>query len=154
MIFLQTLGEVDAHQQQTLYTCSAASLLAVLGHWGARIDEPTLARIIGARPEIGATPFQIAQAARRLGFNAEVRSLRSIQELRSYTDRGIPVILNVLSFYRPGQGHFVVATRVDDRHVTIMDPNAPSNWRVLTWTDLDHRWLGRNRGAVIVSPPR
>jgi ABC-type bacteriocin/lantibiotic exporter with double-glycine peptidase domain len=146
------LGQVAAHQQQSRYSCSAAALLAVLKHWGSTYDEPTLTKLIGAKPVFGATAAQVVEAAKRLGFNAEERKFKSIAELKELTDRDIPVMAAILSFMRLGQGHFVVATAVDDRYVQLMDPNSPTNWRLITHDEMMRRWRGRDSIGVIVTP--
>lgn len=142
------------YQQTTRYTCSAAALLAILKHWGVEYDEPTLTRLVDARPVTGAKASQVVEAAQRLGFHAEERKFSSIAELKAYTDRDIPVMAAILSFMRPGQGHFVVAVAVDDRYVKLMDPNSPTNWRWITHEEMMQRWRGRDGIGVIVTPKR
>jgi len=146
------LGYVESFPQTTRYTCGAATLGAVLKHWGRVYSEQDLVPIIGVHPETGATNEQMVNAAHRLGFNSEVRTFTGIDELRAFTDRDIPVILNIESFRHPGQGHFVVATQVDDRNVRLMDPSAPMVWRVISRDELDRRWRFRWRAGVIVIP--
>lgn len=146
------LGYVESFPQTTRYTCSAATLGAVLKHWGYGYSEQALAQIIGVDPKEGATNQQIVAAAQRLSFDAKVRLFTDIDELKAFTDRDIPVILNILSFLQPGRGHFVVATQIDARHVRLMDPSAPENWRVIPRSELDRRWRTRQRAGVIVIP--
>jgi len=154
------LGQIQPYQQQERFTCSAATLSAVLKHWGVNVDEPTLTRAIGAKPKIGAAAPQIAKAARQYGFAADVHTFRSLDELDSYVGRKrrstgrptLPVIANIFSFTRPGQGHFVVIDDVNDAHVRIMDPNAPTNWRKLTHPEMKRRWMGRGGVGIIVRP--
>lgn len=124
----------------------------MLKHWGSTYDEPTLTKLIGAKPVLGARAAQVVEAAKRLGFDAEERKFNSIAELKALTDRDVPVMAAILSFMRPGQGHFVVATAVDDRYVTLMDPNSPTNWRRITHEEMMQRWRGRDSIGVIVTP--
>lgn len=148
------LGDVLPQQQQTIYTCSAATLSAVLKHFGVSISEPVLTKVIGALPAIGATSEQVAAAAKRLGFAADVHVFRSLDELAPYLDSKplLPVIANIFSFNRPGTGHFVVITDITPTHVRIMDPNSPTNWRDLARSEMEARWLGRGGIGVIVRP--
>jgi ABC-type bacteriocin/lantibiotic exporter with double-glycine peptidase domain len=151
------LNDIPPTQQLENYSCSAATLKAVFRHWGKRVDEPTLTRIIGAKPEVGAAAPAIVQAARRYGFAADVRAFKSIDELHDYVGkrrRGVklPVIANIFSFNRPGQGHFVVVDDINADRVKIMDPNSATNWRELSHQEMKKRWLGRGGIGVIVRP--
>src|SRR5215813_2040613 len=161
MPIYKSLGEVTAQQQSTTYTCSAVALSAVLRHWGVTVSETTLSSEIGAEPRYGATAPQIVTAAQRYGFVGDVRAFRSLTELDSYvghmrrvTRRPIlPVIANIFSFTRPDSGHFVVITDVNATHVELMDPNAPTNWRLLTHEQMARRWFSRGGVGVVIYPP-
>ena len=146
------LGDVEPYQQRRPYTCGAAALKAVSKHWGRDFDELALADLIGVDPTRGSTTDQVATAARRLGYTAWPHEFASTDELRRYTARDVPVIIAVRSFTRPNQGHFVVATEIDEDTVEIMDPNVPGNRRTLSRVELDRRWQFRDRAGVIVMP--
>jgi len=152
MMSMQQLGDVEPYQQVERYSCGAATLKAVLGHWGERLPERKLIKEIGIDPENGSTALQVADAARRRGYNAQVKLFGSIAELGRVTAQNTPVILAIQSFTRPNQGHFVVATEVKPTVVGIMDPNVKGNRRTLTHRELDKRWKFRDRVGVIVTP--
>lgn len=147
-----TLGDVEPYQQIEKYSCGAATLKAVLKHWGEDVDEKTLIREIGIDPEQGSTAMQVAAAARARGYLAQVKQFKSIAELGTYTDRNIPVIIAMRSFTRPNQGHFTVATKVMPSTVKLMDPNVKGNRRVISYREMDTRWRFRDRVGVIVTP--
>lgn len=148
------LGDVAPYQQIQPYSCGAAALKAVMGHWGDHVDEPILIREIGIDPQAGSTALQVAMAARRRGYLGQMRRFSNIEELGSYTNRDIPVIIAIRSFTRPNQGHFVVATRVKPTVVEVMDPNVKGNRRTIPRRELDQRWQFRDRVGVIVVPKR
>jgi ABC-type bacteriocin/lantibiotic exporter with double-glycine peptidase domain len=145
------LGEVFPLQQTSRYTCSAAALSAVLHHWGVQASESELTHVIGATPEFGATGSQIVSAARRYGFSAVDNPFSTLNQLYSFVPQR-PVIANIFSFMRMGQGHFVVITGIDKNYVYLMDPNAPTNTRRLTHKEMSARWLGRGGSGVVVQP--
>lgn len=149
LAFRRQLGQVEPYQQSTKYNCAAATSHAVLKHWGLNISEARLARLIGVDPERGANSTQVIEAIHKLGLDAEVRGFQSIDELKALTDQDVPVIANVVSFTRPPDGHFVVVTDVG-RTVTLMDPNTPSNRRVLSRAAFDARWRPRGRTGVVI----
>ena len=154
MLAATYLGDVEPYQQVEKYSCGAATLKAVLGHWGERVPERKLIKEIGIDPENGSTALQVAAAARKRGYNATVKMFGSITELGKVTAQDTPVILAIRSFTRPNQGHFVVATKVQPGAVEIMDPNVKGNRRTLTHRELDDRWKFRDRVGVVVTPKR
>jgi len=145
------LGQVEPFQQSTEFNCSAASLHAVLKHWGRDIDESALAQLLHVSPVFGATAKRVVKVARGLGYKATQRHFRSLAELKSLTDKDVPVIARVLSFKHPGQHHFVVVTSVDAVGVTLMDPNVDGNRRWLTHQQMKERWVP-NRLGVVITP--
>lgn len=152
MLSRALLGQVEPYQQVEQYSCGAAALKAVLGHWDDHHDERMLIDLIGVDPDHGSTVDQVARAARNLGYDARPHRFSGVSELRAITAQDTPVIIAVQSFNRPNQGHFVVAVDVKDDTVAIMDPNTPGNWRVLSHAELDRRWRFRDRYAVLVRP--
>lgn len=154
MLAATYLGDVEPYQQIEKYSCGAATLKAVLGHWGERVPERKLIKEIGIDPENGSTALQVAAAARARGYNAAVKMFGSLAELGRITAQDTPVILAIQSFTRPNQGHFVVATAVKPTTVEIMDPNVKGNRRTLTHHELDTRWKFRDRVGVVVTPKR
>lgn len=108
--------------------------------------------MVGVEPDVGAYAHQIVDTARRLGYKAEERRFRSVDDLKRVTDTGTPVIANVLSFTRPPDGHFVVVTDVGSKKVRLMDPNVAGNQRTLSRKAFDARWKTRGRSGVVVSP--
>lgn len=147
-----TLGDVEPYQQTERYSCGAATLKAVLKHWGEDVGEKKLIKEIGIDPKSGSTALQVAAAARARGYRAQVKQFRDLNELGSYTNRDVPVIVAMRSFTKPNQGHFLVATRVNPASVELMDPNVKGNQRTLTYREMLQRWAFRDRVGVIVTP--
>jgi ABC-type bacteriocin/lantibiotic exporter with double-glycine peptidase domain len=152
------LGQVEPYQQLKRYTCSAATLLAVIKHWGMLgFDEPTLSNLIEVSPEHGADIEAIRRTAMQLGFVAEVINFSSLAQVKKYLDADIPIIANVQSWRKPEDRHFVVLTAVDRMHVYLMDPNTPGNHRILTHAQMLEQWTGwRREGYVglVILPKR
>lgn len=149
-----TLGDVEPYQQTEKYSCGAATLKAVMKHWGENANEKTLIKEIGIDPKQGSTALQVAAAARKRGYLAQVRQFRGLQELGTYTNQDMPVIVAMRSFTRPNQGHFLVATKVTPSTVELMDPNVKGNRRSLTHREMLSRWAFRDRVGVVVTPKR
>jgi ABC-type bacteriocin/lantibiotic exporter with double-glycine peptidase domain len=140
-------GQVEPYQQITPYSCSAASLLAILRHFGDYSrSEPELMVAVGVKAGLGASAKSVVDAARHLGFSAALRRFSSLAEARQYTSSGIPIIADVASWNYPGKRHFVVIASFDDYRAYVMDPNTPGNQRVLTYPELEERWTHRESG--------
>jgi len=147
-------AHVDEVQQETQYTCAAACLLAVmrsLKPMPPQVTEKQLARELGCWPVIGAHAKQIVAVARKYGFQSELARFTLMQQARALVDRGWPIIAQVTSFNRPPQGHFVVITGIAGGRAYLMDPNTPSNRRVIPVGELDQRWNEQDGIGVLVT---
>ena len=155
------LAFVSPYQQRTLWTCSAACLKAVLGHWGRTVSEEEAVEAVGAREGRGAETTQIVEGAVSLGFDAMEMSFDSLDQAKALTDQDIPVICDLQSFNNPGKGHYVVLTGIDEM-VHLMDPNTPGNVRTISKEEMEQRWWDRwikppnqlmLKWGVLVAPP-
>lgn len=161
---IEKLAAVQPYQQKTQYSCSAACLKAVLEHWGQdRLAEHEIMYAIGVRDKGGAEVDQITEGAKALGFDAYDKCFSSLDEARSVTDQGIPIIADFQSFNNPGKGHYVVITEIGDDVVKLMDPNTDGNERVITRAECEQRWWDRTmapphklmpKWGVVVTPKR
>lgn len=158
------VGAVVGTPQETPWTCGPAALRAVLAHYGVGATEPEVAVAARNMPIIGTRPQGLVRAAGEFGCDAQVTRLADVDAMRPALAAGIPLIVLVDSFTRPGrQSHYVVVSKMDRATVTMMDPNTPGNWRTLTRAEFDGRWWNREPGsrgpeyvrrtAVIVFPP-
>lgn len=74
-------------RQATEYSCGASSLQAILSYWGRDVDETELMGLLGTTPEDGTYPEAIVRVAQSLGFQAELKSGLTLEEVRQATDR-------------------------------------------------------------------
>jgi predicted double-glycine peptidase len=140
---LGKIAKVTPYQQRTQWSCSAACLKAVLTSYGQGIPELTAVAAIGAKPGRGAETHQIADAARKLGFDAFEYSFDSLDQVKILLDQGIPVICDLQSFNYPGKGHYVVLMGIDEAGVHLMDPNTPGNQRTVSPQEMNEKWWDR-----------
>jgi ABC-type bacteriocin/lantibiotic exporter with double-glycine peptidase domain len=133
------IARVQPYQQLTPRTCSAACMHAVLRHYGYDIEEPELEELIGVGTH-GAEVNQIVKAAHALGLEAEEQRFPHLIAAKKVLDDDIPIIADVRSWNRPGQGHYVVLAELEDGLAELMDPNTPGNWREVSAPELKRRW--------------
>jgi ABC-type bacteriocin/lantibiotic exporter with double-glycine peptidase domain len=156
--FMLKLARVEPYQQLTSRTCSAACLHAVLRHYDLDYEEPELEELIGVGRH-GAEVGQIVKAAHALGLDAEEIRFPNLFAAKQVLDGDVPIIADMRSWNRPGQGHYTVLTKLADGTAEIMDPNTPGNWREISAPELKRRWwdwsmeaphkLMRHAGVVV-----
>jgi predicted double-glycine peptidase len=159
---MEKQAAVSPYQQETQWTCSAACLKAVLGHYGVDVPEELVVQAVGAREGRGAECDEIAEAARRFGFDSFQFSFDSLEQAKFLLDQDIPIICDIQSFNHPGKGHYVVLVSVDEAGVHLMDPNTPGNQRTISHEEMESRWWDRSiapphlpmiRWGIVVLPP-
>ena len=118
-------------RQTTEYSCGASALQSVLAWWGKDVDERELMTLMGTSEEEGTYPERIAQAARALGFDAEVKQNLTLDEVQTITAGGDPMIAlaQVWRGTKSGKlgedwdaGHYMSVLGVDADNVYFQDP--------------------------------
>jgi predicted double-glycine peptidase len=118
-------------RQTTEYSCGASALQSVLAYWGKDVDERELMALMGTTEEEGTYPEKIAQAARSLGFDAEIRQGLTLDEVQALTADGDPMIA-LAQVWRGSAsgplgedfnaGHYFTVLGVDADNVYTQDP--------------------------------
>ncbi len=136
-------------RQATDYTCSAASLQAVLAYYGEEVREDQLSRELGATPADGAPPAAIVRVARAHHLQAELREGMTVEDLARAVARGVPVLVDLQAWPdRPrshfaddwDDGHYVVVVAVQRDHIVFEDPSLLGSRGVLSRSELEERW--------------
>ena len=120
-------------RQMTEYSCGASALQSVLSYWGRDVDEEDLMRLIGTNAEVGTFPEDIVRGVRSLGLDAEAKEGLTLDDVRTFTAQGHPVIA-LAQLWRSQKdtpasaadewdcGHYIVVLAVDDDFVYFQDP--------------------------------
>jgi predicted double-glycine peptidase len=150
--------------QETPYSCSAATLRSVLAQLNDVEPEARLRQIIGVTDQ-GANAMQIVQAARQLGYQAQIvicgrdapagqRFRPALAELGALANRGLMPITQTKSWTLPGKYHFIVVCSVTAQGVLCMDPRVGYRFCPhAEWYDYWHMQTG-DRLALVIRPPR
>jgi len=131
--------------------CGPAALKAVLGFYGRVVTEDELAHLSGANPEDGVGPEGLVRAAQAMGFHAAVRESASIQDLQSWLDHGIPVIVD---WFSQDEGHYSVVKAIQGGSIFMMDPEknteteTPLDSFERTWFDFEEGDTRKHQGLV------
>ncbi len=125
-----TLLNVPDVRQPTNSSCGPTSLQAVLAYYGT---DTSLSKLINMTnsSENGTAPDNIAQAARDLGFSAEVKENMTLQDLQQNINQGIPTIIAGQAWKDnttgnwindTDDGHYMVVIGMDDQNIYFEDP--------------------------------
>lgn len=99
-------------------------------------------QVMGAKPMQGASWEQIMAAAQHYGMRGTLVIPSTVEQLQSWTDRGVPVLI---SWNPEGRewSHASLVFDVKDGKVHVADPNIPDPTelvRVLSTADFYARW--------------
>ena len=112
------LLDVPKYKQTTDYTCGPACLRVVLAFYGREVSEKEIAQQISTTHH-GTPPSKLLEGAWSYGLKGRWRKNSSINDLRRYVEEGTPVIVN---WFSHDDGHYSVVVGVDDKKVTLLDP--------------------------------
>lgn len=122
---------------------------------GMDVSEDAVNDVLGALPRRGASWTQLIEAAGHFGFRVTLVAPATIELLKSWTDRGLPVIIG-WNPQRRDWWHASVVFDVDDHgRVWIADPNdvdPERTVRVLTREEFLPVWTDRLPDGTIVRP--
>jgi predicted double-glycine peptidase len=135
--------------QETLHAgmCGPASLKMVLAYYGVEKTEEELAKLCGTDPELGTSEEGIKRAAESLGFKVEVKNNSTFDDIRSWLDKKVPVIVNWFTRGRIDypdsevpDGHLSVVVGLDDEYIYLQDPEI-GKLRKITRDDFMKVWF-------------
>lgn len=107
-----TLLKVESFQQTTEYTCGPASVVSLLGYFGKKGDELTIAREMGTSPVVGTNPGQMAVWLSNNGFVASWHEYGELDTLLNRLKRKLPTLVE----WSDWGGHWVLAIGYDTRN--------------------------------------
>jgi predicted double-glycine peptidase len=127
-----TLLNVPDVRQPTDSSCGPTSLQAVLAYYGTDVRVDELINMTNSS-ENGTAPDNIAQAARELGFNAEIKENMTLQDLQQNINQGAPIIIDCQAWKDNNttsqnwtsdqdDGHYMVLIGIDNQNVYFEDP--------------------------------
>lgn len=138
-------------RQTTDYSCGPTALQAVLGYYGEEHFEQDLMQLCQADPQEGTPPEKLAEAARALGFQAEIRQNLSLEDLQQSIEGGVPVMVAAQAWRNEDQfqtpwnniwdsGHWMVAVGIDEHNVYFEDPSILGSLGSIAREEFVQRW--------------
>lgn len=106
--------------RQTPGLCGPASLKMVFGYYGVSASEGEIAKVAGATKEKGTSKAGLIKAAKHFGFQVFSKEKSSLNDLRYFIKREIPVIVD---WFSEDEGHYSVVVDIDKKNIILMDPS-------------------------------
>lgn len=105
--------------RQTPGFCGPASLKMVLNYYSISVSEAELAKLSGTTQKKGTSIEGLIKAAKHFGFQAFLKTNSSLNDLRYFVKREIPVIVD---WFSEDDGHYSVVVDIDKNNIVLMDP--------------------------------
>ncbi|MBI5966294.1 MAG: C39 family peptidase [Deltaproteobacteria bacterium] len=156
-------------RQATDYTCAVAALQSVLYYYGEEFREDQLAKALESTPENGTDYRRIVRFATERGYQVEVLSDISLQDLQSMIDRKIPMIVALQAWAEQAvnwetsfeEGHYAVVVGYDRKNMYFMDPSTLGHYTFIPTSEFLRRWHDKhtdgtilNRFGIVISKDR
>lgn len=116
--------------QETLHAdmCGPAALKIVLNYYGTDKSENELAQLTGTG-ELGTDDTGIQRAAESLGFKVEIKNESSLDDIKEWVEKKVPVIVDWFTRGRSdysdsevADGHYSVVAGIDAKNIYLQDP--------------------------------
>jgi len=151
----ESAANVNPVRQRTQFSCMATSLMMCLKALGHDVNEDTVNNVMGASPLRGASWEDAMAASQYFGCRVTLTMPSTIQQLKAWTDRGIPVMIAWNPEGRPWSHASVVFDVDDDLTVHVADPNIPDpdeTVRVVPKADFYGKWSEKFEDYLVRRP--
>ena len=152
-------ASVIPRRQTNQYNCMSTSLMMCLQANGVPAEECTIEKVnavMGAMPMVGASWEQSFAAAQHFGMRVHLICPATLNQVKEFTDRGIPVMIAWNPEGRPW-GHASVIFDVDaDLTCSIADPNIPDPEqlvRIVPKDEMYHKWFEKSPQEYLIRRP-
>lgn len=136
-------------RQSRNYTCGVSSLQAILYYYGVSFREDELETLLKADPQTGTHSDNIISVCREFGLKAIEKHQMTIDDLRFYLGRKIPVVVSFQAWqdhkYKRSykniwdSGHYAVIIGIIGDLIIIEDPSLIGRG-IITTDEFLHRW--------------
>ena len=127
--------------------CGPASLKMVLAYYGMEKTESELAKLCETDPNLGTSSTGLKYAAESLGFKVEIKNNSTFDDIKSWLDKKVPVIVNWFTRGRidypesdVSDGHLSPVVGLDDEYIYLQDPEI-GKLRKITRDDFMKVWF-------------
>jgi ABC-type bacteriocin/lantibiotic exporter with double-glycine peptidase domain len=109
------------HKQKTLHDCGAACLQMIFEYFGKMKTQEELSKALCAGPDIWVTNEDLETIAQNEGLHTRSMTGATIEDLKGFIEKDIPVIINYIDPDNQ-EGHFAVVVDVTHMYIVLNDP--------------------------------
>ena len=140
------------------YTCGVGALQSILYYYGKHFRQDELAKVLEPDSIKGTNYRRMAEFARSLGFQVDVLTNMSLENLKKMIDDRKPVIVLIQAWPETpvqwseswNEGHYAVAIGYDERNIYFMDPSTLGHYTFIPIPEFLDRWHDMDdRGKLI-----
>lgn len=109
--------------------CGPATLKMVLSFYGIEKPEEELAELCKTDRDLGTDDKSIKEAAEKFGLKVEIKNFSTFDDIKSWLEKDIPVIVDWFTRGRSdypdfavADGHYSVVVDLDDDFIYLQDP--------------------------------
>lgn len=134
------------------FSCGPATLKIYFHYYGVFASEKEIAKIAGTTNEKGTSLDGMLKAAEHFGFNAFTKKNSTLDDLRYYINKKIPVIVD---WFCEDDGHYSIVVGINKKDVILRDP---SSWRIKkmpidkflrVWFDFPGNYIEKSDDIII-----
>lgn len=148
-------ANVTPVRQRTQYSCMSASMAMCLNALDYDVTEDEVNRVMGSRPMKGAAWEQALACAQHYGCRATLTMPSTVEQMKAWTDRGVPIMIAWNPEGRPWSHASVVFDVDDDLNVYVADPNIPNpkeTVRVISEDEFYGKWYEKFPNYLVRRP--
>jgi predicted double-glycine peptidase len=148
-------ANVEPVRQRTQYSCMASSMTMCLRALGHKLTEDEVNSVMGARPMKGAAWEQALATAQHYGCRATLTMPATVEQLKAWTDQGVPIMIAWNPEGREWSHASVVFDVDDDLNVYVADPNIPNpkeTVRIVSENDFYGKWYEKFPNYLVRRP--
>lgn len=120
--------------------CGPASLKILLDYYGKTFTEGELAELCNATAERGTDHADMVAAVAAIGGEPVEKIGASVDDIRGYVEKEIPVIVGWYSEYGEPGDHYSVVYAIDNETVSMMDPEREDGSVTMSVTEFEKVW--------------
>ena len=130
------------------YTCGVGALQSLFYYYGKDLRHDELVKALEPDPIKGTNYRRMVEFARSLGFQVDVLTQMSLEELKKLIDDRKPIIVLIQAWPDSlvkwseswDEGHYAVAIGYDERNIYFMDPSTLGHYTFIPVPEFLDRW--------------
>lgn len=135
--------------QETLHKgyCGPATLKIILSYYQIDKSEENLARMCNVSEDLGTDDKSLKKAAEGLGFKVEIKNFSTLNDIKNWLEKDVPVIVDWFTRGRSdysdsevADGHYSVVMGLDKENIYLQDPEI-GKMRTINKDDFIRVWF-------------